>query len=178
MCREAFESCMRESGGSICTIAANVRSGFPTMAHTGAARAGVINLTKTLAVEWAPFNVRVNVVSPGIVFTDSATRHYAKATGDTKYMEGYRHTIPARRLGTAEEVAAAVVFLLSPGAQYISGVNLAVDGAQSLTQSTPSGFQEHAGWPEYEGGLDVVSSVPPPPPLDQSAANAKKKSAL
>ena len=170
MCREAFESCMKESGGSICTIAANVRSGFPGMAHTGAARAGVINLTKSLAVEWAPFNVRVNVVSPGVIFTDSATRHYAKQTGDNEFMKGYQHTIPARRLGTSEEVAAAVVFLLSPAAQYISGVNLAVDGAQSLTQGTPNDFQEHGGWPEYEGGLSVTAAPAAP------AATTKKSS--
>jgi len=65
---------MEQHGGSIVNIIADVRNGFPGMAHTGAARAGVENLTKTLAVEWAGAGVRVNAISPGIIYSDSAGR--------------------------------------------------------------------------------------------------------
>ena len=63
---------MEAHGGSIVNIIADVKNGFPGMAHTGAARAGVENLTKTLATEWAAAGVRVNAVSPGIIYSDSA----------------------------------------------------------------------------------------------------------
>ena len=154
MCREAYETSFKDSGGgAIVNIVAEVRSGFPGMAHTGAARAGVINLAQTLAVEWAHAGVRVNCVAPGIIFHESADAHYEKITGTKGFLVQHLKNIPARRLGTVEEVAAAVVFLLSPAAQYISGVNLEVNGAQHLTPSTgATTFVEHGGWPMFRGG--------------------------
>jgi peroxisomal trans-2-enoyl-CoA reductase len=127
-----------------------MRNGFPGMSHTGAARAGVENMTKTLAVEWAANRIRVNCVAPGVIFNESADKHYKTATGVPDMLQSAVPSIPARRLGTVEEVASAVVFLLSPGAAYISGISLAVDGASHLTPSTRF-VHDHEGWPQYRG---------------------------
>lgn len=112
--------------GSIVNIIANVFRGFPGMAHTGAARAGVDNLTKTLAVEWSRHNIQVNAVAPGII----------RSTGLEQYppelLAGVSAQIPARRLGSTDEVAWLSVFLCSPMARYITGETVYVDGGQRL----------------------------------------------
>ena len=130
-CNAALEASMGEQGGAIVNIIADYFNGFPGMAHTGAARAGVDNLTKTLALEWAPCGVRVNAVAPGVIWSQSASSHYKKG-GNAGVLEKAIPGIPARRLGTVEEVSAAVTFLLSPAAAYITGATLKVDGAASL----------------------------------------------
>jgi peroxisomal trans-2-enoyl-CoA reductase len=151
-CREAYAASMADNGGNIVNIICDMRNGFPGMAHTGAARAGVENLTKTLAVEWAASRVRINCVAPGVIFNQSADKHYEKNTGLSGVLQSAVPGIPARRLGTVDEVAAAVVFLLSPGAAYISGVSLAVDGGSSLTGSTTFvKASQHEPWAEYNG---------------------------
>lgn len=115
-----------QNGGSIVNIIANIFRGFPGMAHTGAARAGVENLSKTLAVEWAKYNIQVNAVAPGII----------QSTGLDNYppqlLTGISETIPAKRLGTTEEVAHLSVFLCSPMASYITGDTIYIDGGQRL----------------------------------------------
>ena len=129
MSQEIFNKQFVKTGGAIVNIIANVRNGFPILAHTGAARAGVENITKTLATEWGRYGVRINAVAPGTI----------KSSGLDKYDDQYRDFIhsfgknnQAYRLGTEAEVSAAVVFLLSPAASFISGITLAVDGAESL----------------------------------------------
>ncbi len=126
VCREAANRWMIKNGGSIVNVTANVYRGFPGMAHTGAARAGVENLTMTLAVEWAQFKIRVNAIAPGIILS-SGTAQYppqllAKGIAET----------PLKRAGTCEEVAAAIVFIASPAAQFITGATLRIDGGQAL----------------------------------------------
>jgi citronellol/citronellal dehydrogenase len=112
--------------GVIVNIIANIYRGFPGMMHTGAARAGVDNLTKTLAVEWSRYGLRVNAVAPGII----------DSTGLLQYpdtlKQGIADTIPLKRLGTVQEVAYLVVFLASPLAAYITGETVYVDGGQRL----------------------------------------------
>lgn len=112
--------------GSIVNIIANIFRGFPGMAHTGAARAGVENLGKTLAVEWSKYNIQVNAVAPGVI----------QSTGLDQYppqlLTGISDTIPAKRLGSTEEVAWLSVFLCSPMARYITGETVYVDGGQRL----------------------------------------------
>jgi citronellol/citronellal dehydrogenase len=103
-----------------------VYRGFPGMVHTGAARAGVENMTMTLAVEWAQFGILVNAVAPGII----------KSSGTAQYppeilQRGIDET-PLKRAGTVDEVAASIVFLASPAAQFITGATLRLDGGQAL----------------------------------------------
>ena len=130
MSREVASRAMFEHGGGvIVNVIAQMWNGFPMMAHTGAARAGVDNLTKTLAFEWAPFSVRVNAVAPGVILS-SGIENYSPANQEF-FFESTQH-IPAGRLGTPREVAAAVVFLLSPAANFITGATLRVDGGEPL----------------------------------------------
>lgn len=95
----------------------------PGTAAYGAAKAGLINLTQSLAVEWAP-KVRVNCVSAGLILTDQAHLHY----GDEIGVEAVAATVPLGRLGTPHDVGNACVFLASPHAAYVSGANLVVHG--------------------------------------------------
>ena len=95
----------------------------PGTAAYGAAKAGLINLTASLAVEWAP-KVRVNCVSAGLILTDQAHLHY----GDELSIAAVAATVPLGRLGTPHDVGSACVFLASPLAEYVSGANLVVHG--------------------------------------------------
>ncbi len=136
--REVFARSMRAHGGAIVNLAADTSRGTPSMAHSGAARAGMIHLTQTAAVEWAPYGVRVNAVAPGFIATQALARYGATALEQT-----LAPLIPLGRLGAEAEVSAAVCFLLSEGAAYISGTTLSIDGAASsahpLFPSSPHG---------------------------------------
>jgi NAD(P)-dependent dehydrogenase (short-subunit alcohol dehydrogenase family) len=92
----------------------------PTTAAYGAAKAGLLHLTTTLAVEWAP-KVRVNAVTPGLVATELADLHYRDRAAVAA-------TVPLGRLGTPADVAAACLWLASPAAAWVSGTNLTVHG--------------------------------------------------
>ncbi len=145
--REAFNAWMREHGGAVVNIIADMFRGFPGMAHTGAARAGVDNLTKTLAVEWAPSGVRVNAVAPGIIMSsgyDTYDPFFQKA-----FLDMGANT-PACRLGTVEEVASCVLWLLSPGAAYTTGATVRVDGGSSIYK-LPWEVPTHDAFPRYGG---------------------------
>jgi citronellol/citronellal dehydrogenase len=113
-------------GGRIINVIANIYRGFPGMVHTGAARAGVENMTMTLAVEWAQFGILVNAVAPGIILS-TGTRQYPPQLLE----RGVRET-PLKRVGTCEEVAASIVYLASPAASFITGATLRIDGGQAL----------------------------------------------
>ena len=128
-CREVFGLWMEEHGGAIVNIVADMFRGFPGMVHTGAARAGVDNITKTLAVEWAHLGVRINSVAPGTIHS-SGIETYDPAFQQVFY--SMADNIPAQRLGTEEEVSAAVMFLLSPAAAFVTGETMRVDGGGSL----------------------------------------------
>jgi citronellol/citronellal dehydrogenase len=144
MTKAAMLSYMREHGGAVVNILMDFWDGFPGMAHSSAARAGVENLTKTLAVEWAPYHIRVNSVAPGII-NSSGLANY-----DPSILTNLESFIPARRLGSESEVASAVTFLLSPGASYITGATLRVDGASSLWRTNYE-VSEHTPAPPYNG---------------------------
>ncbi|KAI7824836.1 hypothetical protein BC939DRAFT_449355 [Gamsiella multidivaricata] len=137
LCKAAFDGYMGEHGGSIVNIVAECRNGFPGMVHTGAARSGIINMTKTLAVEWGPYNgIRVNCVAPGMILS-SGMKNYPEKVLDGFLASSWMN--PAGRMGTESEIAASVVFLLSPAASYINGINLPVDGGSSLSKSDGKG---------------------------------------
>jgi citronellol/citronellal dehydrogenase len=146
MSRAALDAGMREHGGAIVNIVMDMWRGYPGMAHSGAARAGVVNLTQSLALEWAPYNVRVNAVAPGVV-NSSGLAHYP-ATVQERLAE-IADEIPAGRMATEDEIATPVVFLLSPGAAFISGATLRVDGAGSLYRLQGYAIPDHAPWPRY-----------------------------
>ena len=122
-------------GGSITNIIAVVGRGFPGIAHTAAARAGVLELTKTLAFEWGP-KVRLNCVAPGPIQTEAFKETYHPQI--EKMCEG----LPMPRFGSREEVAYATVFLASPAASFITGEVLFVAGGQQIYGRNQALFDE------------------------------------
>ncbi len=125
MARECLTQWMGAAGsGAIVNIIADIWGGMPGMGHSGAARAGMLNFTETAALEWAP--IRVNAIAPGWI-ASSGMEQYPAAMRDT--IRGMKKLVPLQRLGTESEVSAAIVFLLSPAASFISGACLRVDGA-------------------------------------------------
>ena len=129
MMREVFTQCMQERGGSIVNMTADFRNGMPGMGHSGAARAGMSNLTMTAAYEWAHAGVRVNAVAPGWI-ASSGMDTYGGAM--RAFIPKLKQHVPLRRMGVEAEVSAAIVFLLSPAAAFITGITLQIDGAASL----------------------------------------------
>ncbi|MBK6918579.1 MAG: SDR family oxidoreductase [Deltaproteobacteria bacterium] len=130
--RECFTQSMRDHGGAIVNIVADMWNGMPGMAHSGAARAGMVNLTQTAALEWAPAGVRVNAVAPGWVASSGLDTY----EGPIKQMiPKLREAVPLKRLATEAEISAAIVFLLSDAAAFITGETLKVDGGAPLTSA-------------------------------------------
>ncbi|KAM8934052.1 peroxisomal trans-2-enoyl-CoA reductase-like [Pelodytes ibericus] len=148
-CKTVYNAWMKEHGGAIVNIVADMWKGFPGMAHTGAARAGVDNLTKSLAIEWAHSGVQINSVAPGIIFSQTAVENY-KDFGHHLF-KSYIPKIPAKRLGVPEEVSSVVCFLLSPAASFITGETVKVDAGQSL-YSSPWEVPDHSRWPVAPDG--------------------------
>jgi len=126
--REVFNQSMSKTGGSIVNMLADMWGGMPGMGHSGAARAGMENFTKTAAVEWGHASVRVNAVAPGWVASSGMDTYEGafKAVIPT-----LREHVPLKRIGTESEVSAAIVYLLSPGAAFISGNTIRIDGGAS-----------------------------------------------
>ena len=147
MMREVFLQSMQEHGGAIVNMTADFRNGMPGMGHSGAARAGMSNLTMSAAFEWAQAGVRVNAVSPGWVASSGMDSYEGPVRAMIKKL---RQHVPMRRLATEAEISAAIVFLLSPGAAFISGVTLQIDGAASLG-SPVFPTMDHDRCPPFEG---------------------------
>ncbi len=119
-----------KGGGSILNIIANYAwTGAPGVVHSASAKAGVLAMTRTLAVEWARHNIRVNAMAPGPVHTEGASK---RLFPDEKIEEGIRRTIPLRRFASLEEVANAAAYLLSDYASYVTGESFVIDGGQWL----------------------------------------------
>lgn len=115
--------------GVIVNVTACVARGFPGMIHTGAARAGVENLSKTLAQEWAHHHIRINCVAPGIIASSGLDSYPEQIK---TLLDEAAQSIPAKRLGENLEVARAICFLASDLSSYCNGITLPVDGAQHL----------------------------------------------
>ncbi|MBE7635371.1 SDR family oxidoreductase [Sneathiella sp. P13V-1] len=124
--RECFTQWMKENGGSIVNIVADMWSSMPGMGHSGAARKGMLSFTETAAVEWACAGVRVNAVAPGWIMSSGMDTY--PDWFQVKLKELASHN-PAKRMGTESETSAAIVFLLSEAAAFISGDCIRVDGA-------------------------------------------------
>ena len=137
----ALKHMIPQKRGRIVNVIANIARGFPGMVHTGAARAGVENMTKTLAVEWAAYNIQVNAVAPGIIRT-SGTDQYPPAI-----VEASRKKTPQKRMANAGEVAQLIVYLACDAAHFVTGECWYIDGGAHL-------------W----GDNWVIDDEPPPPP--------------
>lgn len=124
--RECYTQWMAEHGGAIVNIVADMWGSMPGMGHSGAARAGMVSFTETAAVEWAPSGVRVNAVAPGWI-ASSGMDTYPEWMH--RFLRVLSQAVPLQRLGTESECSAAICFLLSPAAAFISGSVLRVDGA-------------------------------------------------
>ena len=122
----ATASMIPQGRGRIVNVIAQILRGFPGMVHTGAARAGVENMTKTLAVEWARHGVAVNAVAPGVI-RSSGTERYPP-----ELLERGRLATPMKRIGTVEEVAELCVYLASDAASFVTGETWYIDGGQHL----------------------------------------------
>lgn len=128
--REVYLQSMQRHGGAIVNIVADMYGGMAMMGHSGAARAGMVNFTESAAVEWARSGVRVNAVAPGWIassgldtYTDPQMRENLKTI---------QEKVPLKRLAEEAEVASSITYLLSPGAAYLTGVTIRVDGGSTL----------------------------------------------
>jgi citronellol/citronellal dehydrogenase len=126
----AVSSMIPRRRGRIVNIIANVARGFPGMVHTGAARAGVENMTKTLAVEWSQHGIGINSIAPGII-RSSGTDRYPE-----ELVEMSRQRTPMKRLGTPGEVAELCAYLASEAASFVTGETWYIDGGAHLWGDT------------------------------------------
>jgi citronellol/citronellal dehydrogenase len=146
--RAAYRGWMKDHGGAIVNMLADIWTGYPGMGHMSAARAGIENMTFTMSLEWARSDVRVNCIAPGTILSNGMltyTPDVQRRTADEAVQ------LPASRLGTESEVSAAIVFLLSPAAAYITGETIKVDGGaqfQKFRLIAPGG---HAGLTPWNG---------------------------
>jgi NAD(P)-dependent dehydrogenase (short-subunit alcohol dehydrogenase family) len=144
---------LMRDGGRILVLSSygSIRT-FPTYANLGSAKAAIETWARYMAVELAPRGINVNAVNGGIIETDSSSYFYA--TGRVPSLDTVLPKIPKRRMGTAGEVAECCLFLLSPGAEYVSGTTLVVDGG--LTAVSPP---FHADMGAESGALDALSEA-------------------
>lgn len=127
MARECYLQSMAQHGGSIVNIVADMWGSMPGMAHSGAARAGMVSFTETAALEWARSGVRVNAVAPGYI-ASSGMDHYPPEAGPM--LREMSETVPQGRFGNEAETSSVITFLLSPAASFVSGSVYRVDGAR------------------------------------------------
>jgi 3-oxoacyl-[acyl-carrier protein] reductase len=127
MCQAAVPHFKEKRAGVIVNMAStNGLAGEIYYSHYNAAKAGVVLLTKTLAIELGPFNIRVNCVCPGYIETEST-----QAMDSAEHVANYIQTkIPLRRLGRPEEVASVIAFLASDDASFVHGDGILIDGGQ------------------------------------------------
>ena len=128
--------------GNVISIVANVERGMPQAAHTCAARAGVIYLSKTLATEWAPHNIRVNCVAPGVIESEGFVVYPPEA------LSRFHDANPMKRRGDVWDVAEGCVYLMAPSGDFITGELLVIDGGQAQ-----NGVVWPAGRPDWFGGI-------------------------
>jgi citronellol/citronellal dehydrogenase len=131
--REAYNRWMAEHGGSIVNIIADIWNGWPEFAHSGAARGGMLTLSETAACEWSSSGVRVNTVAPGGISSSGFDTYPPEIVPK---ILAYPGRVPLQRYGTESEVSAAIVFLLSPAAAYITGSCIRVDGGAPNARAT------------------------------------------
>jgi NAD(P)-dependent dehydrogenase (short-subunit alcohol dehydrogenase family) len=133
------EVMVRQKSGNIINISSGMGFGpFPGASHHAAAKAGVINFTKSLALEWAPYNIRVNSLAPGITETELTSKHWQE---HPEHLETTLKNVPVGRIAQPEEMAAVAIFLASPAASYITGETIYVSGG--LFTTVPPTWDEY-----------------------------------
>jgi citronellol/citronellal dehydrogenase len=124
--REVYNRWMIDHGGAIVNMIADIWHGWPHFSHSAAARGGMLTLSECAATEWAESGVRVNTVAPGSIASQGLDTYEDK---DTAFIRNdLTPGIPLQRFGTEAEVSAAIVYLLSPAASYITGSCIRIDG--------------------------------------------------
>lgn len=131
--REVYTRWMEQHGGSIVNIIADIWNGWPNFAHSAAARGGMYTLTETAACEWAASGVRVNTVAPGGIASSGFDTYTPEQQAEIRK---FATRVPMQRFGNEAEVSAAIVFLLSPAAAYITGTCIRVDGGSPNARQT------------------------------------------
>lgn len=116
---------IENGGGKVISVTLSPHNGMPGMVHSGAARAAVENMMRTLAIEWARFSIKLNALAIGQIQTETLMTKYPKAAVDM-----LEHSVPTGRLGRPEEVAWQVAYLASPAGDFYSGSVLTMDGAR------------------------------------------------
>jgi len=139
VCSRVGPHLLRQKRGAVVNIVHlySFERGGPAFAHSGAARAGVVNLTRSLAYYWARHGVTINALAPGSVSTRGLYEEEFSRAEQSDYERLALQDIPAHRLADADEIAAVTLFLCSPAARYINGASIVVDGALSLGNWTP-----------------------------------------
>jgi len=131
--RAAFEQ-LKSTGGNLLFISAGQSfTPYYAQAHVGAAKAGIDNLMRNLAMEWGRFGIRSNSIAPGPIEGTEGMRRLAP--GDEAFHARFQRAIPLGRYGTVDDIGQAAVFLASPLATYVTGTRLVVDGGQNLPGS-------------------------------------------
>jgi citronellol/citronellal dehydrogenase len=131
--REVYNRWMETNGGAIVNIIADIWHGWPEFAHSGAARGGMLTLTETAACEWSASGVRVNAVAPGGIVSSGFDTYTPEMQ---KKLHDFTAGVPLQRFGTEAEISAAIVYLLSPAAAYVTGSCLRVDGGTPNARTT------------------------------------------
>ena len=145
-CTQAVFPYMKQQGGGrvVSTSMTLHYRGWPLMAHATAAKAGVDALTRTLAVEWAEYGVRINAIAPGPIPTEGVRKAFTPPPGAPvpdffsvdKAMDVFaKETIPLKRWGTPEDIAQMVAYLASPAGDWITGAIFVIDGGEWLAKS-------------------------------------------
>ncbi|MDR2155603.1 MAG: SDR family oxidoreductase [Burkholderiaceae bacterium] len=146
--RECYTQWMEAHGGAIVNILADMWNGMPGMGHSGAARMGMLSFTETAACEWAVAGVRVNAVAPGWI----ASSGFETYPEDFKTkIRGLASKVPLQRLGNEAEVSAAVVFLLSEAAAFITGSVIRIDGGVPNARHTWMPLPAHGNSRPFDG---------------------------
>jgi citronellol/citronellal dehydrogenase len=121
----ATKAFIPQNAGKVVSVTLSPHNGMPGMVHSGAARAAVENMMRTLAIEWARFDIKLCAIAAGQFDTEVIRTKYPKEVS-----ENVARTIPLQRLGTPDEMAWMIAYLVSPAGDFLSGCVITIDGAR------------------------------------------------